>query len=237
MEWNPQTENLEQAQEPQLSRLALALHNLEFEAGLGAYPFNTFQQWTTLASTVTWTMVREVQVLTQQVATFTFLDCAAFEQAFLQTVKSSYTDRKLTTLYLDKSTVCASILKERFRGDPGRLLGEIRIGFIVFLLGQDYTGFKAWQDLVGLLCSSELLMQQEPTLFEKLVTLLGSHLMQVPSDFFVDPISEGSFLDKALRDLYELLLGVSPTADTSLEALRQGMLTRFQVDIAIPYDG
>eukprot|EP00055_Hartaetosiga_balthica_P005444 m.15971 g.15971 ORF g.15971 m.15971 type:complete len:394 (-) comp4551_c0_seq1:123-1304(-) len=110
----------------------------------------------------------------------------------------------LTKHSMDKSYTLEYVLSQIPEGENG-FVGEFQLAFIIFLVGQVFEGFEQWKAFVHLLCSCDDAIIQRPGLFAKFLECMHEQMNQVPSDFFIDVLSNNNFLCSTLKDFYERL--------------------------------
>ncbi len=112
---------------------------------------------------------------------------------------------EITKHSMDSSYALQSLLESSYKDNPKDLLGELQFTFICFLIGQVYDGFEQWKKLVHLLCTSEDAIVQYPDIFSLFISVLHFQLREIPSDFFVDIVSNDNFLTSNLRVFFDNL--------------------------------
>jgi len=94
------------------------------------------------------------------------------------------------------------------------VLAELQFSFLCFLVGQNYSSFEHWKQLVDLLCGCADSILKHPKLFQDFITDLYFQMVEIPSDFFVDIVSQNNFLVKALTNFFE---NVKETGEVSAD--------------------
>ncbi|KAL1923820.1 uncharacterized protein VTP21DRAFT_8800 [Calcarisporiella thermophila] len=142
------------------------------------------------------------------------------------------TGTEVTRWSVDKSWLLEDVIRREYNGDYRELLGELQLGFVCLLIGQNFSGLSQWKLLVQLVCQSqEAIARYGSTLYIEFLEILKQQLTQCPEDFFSDILSENNFLLSMLKKLARNLPG-----DGSLHAKFtsfQGFLRqRFRWDLA-----
>ncbi|OCT57762.1 AAR2 splicing factor L homeolog isoform X1 [Xenopus laevis] len=142
------------------------------------------------------------------------------------------TPTEITQHSLDLSYALEQLLKTHYTGQPLQLLAELQFSFVCFVLGNVYEAFEQWKSLLNLLCRAETFSLQHPELYIKVISVLYHQLAQVPTDFFVDIVSQNNFLTSTLQVLFSFLC--SPNANPSLRKkairFRAHLTKKFQWD-------
>lgn len=76
---------------------------------------------------------------------------------------------------------------------------ELQFAFICFLIGNVYDAFEHWKRLLNILCRSEVAVGKYQDLYTNLIFVLYHQLNEIPSDFFVDIVSQDNFLTSTLQ--------------------------------------
>ena len=98
----------------------------------------------------------------------------------------------LTRLATDKTEYLKQIISSRGYDGDEKLVGEIQLGYIEFLLGQNYDGMIHWRNLLEIFlnCSSTGIDANEH-LFGQLIETLIVQLEEIPSDILADVGEDG----------------------------------------------
>ena len=48
---------------------------------------------------------------------------------------------------------------------PNQILAELQVAFLCFLIGQVYSAFEHWKNLIKILCFADVMILQNPSLF------------------------------------------------------------------------
>lgn len=75
----------------------------------------------------------------------------------------------------------------------------MQFAFICFLIGNVYDAFEHWKRLLNILCRSEDAIAKYQDLYANLIFVLYHQLNEIPSDFFVDIVSQDNFLTSTLQ--------------------------------------
>ena len=87
--------------------------------------------------------------------------------------------------------------------DETGILSEFQISFITFFLGQNFSGFEQWKNIISLICSCKDAVLKFPMLYIKFLgnvkvnIIIDSIIFMViecPPDLFDDIINEQNFL-------------------------------------------
>uniref|UniRef100_A0A8C5R821 Protein AAR2 homolog n=1 Tax=Leptobrachium leishanense TaxID=445787 RepID=A0A8C5R821_9ANUR len=109
---------------------------------------------------------------------------------------------------------------------------ELQFSFVCFVLGNVYEGFEQWKNLLNLLCRAETFALQHPDMYSEVISILYHQLAQVPTDFFIDIVSQDNFLTSTLQVLFSFLC--SPSTDKTLRKkavrFRAHLTKKFQWD-------
>lgn len=142
------------------------------------------------------------------------------------------TPAEITQHSIDLSYALGQLIDINYQGNPLAILAELQFSFVCFLLGNVYEGFEQWKNLLNLLCRAETFSLQHPDLYNEVISVLYHQLAQVPTDFFIDIVSQNNFLTSTLQVLFSFLCSPSTNKDLRKKALRfRAHLTkRFQWD-------
>ncbi|KAM4692332.1 protein AAR2 homolog isoform 1-T2 [Rhinophrynus dorsalis] len=155
-----------------------------------------------------------------------------FSQVPVKTYPENASPAEVTKHSMDLSYALGKLLETHYPGQPLGLLAELQFSFVCFLLGNVYEGFEQWKKLLNLLCRAETFSMQHPTLYSEVITVLYHQLAQVPTDFFIDIVSQDNFLTSTLQVLFSFLC--SPSADKTLRKkairFRAHLTKKFQWD-------
>ncbi|XP_075702779.1 protein AAR2 homolog [Rhinoderma darwinii] len=155
-----------------------------------------------------------------------------FSQIPEKTYPDNATPAEITQHSMDLSYALGQLIDLHYPGDPLAILAELQFSFVCFLLGNVYEGFEQWKKLLNLLCRAETLSLQHLDLYSEVISVLYHQLAQVPTDFFIDIVSQDNFLTSTLQVLFSFLC--SPTTDKDLRKkalrFRAHLTKRFQWD-------
>lgn len=142
------------------------------------------------------------------------------------------TPAEITKHSMDHSFLLTSLINSNYANEPMQLLGEIQIAFVCFLIGQVYDAFEQWKQLISLLCSCEDAIADYEPMYVSFIQMLHFQLKEIPSDFFVDIVSQNNFLTTTLRMFFENLR--SSNANQSLKqkgkGFQQNLTKKFRWD-------
>ncbi|XP_071968214.1 protein AAR2 homolog isoform X1 [Engystomops pustulosus] len=139
---------------------------------------------------------------------------------------------EITQHSMDLSYALGQLLEINYPGNPLAFLAELQFSFVCFLLGNVYEGFEQWKNLLNLLCRAETFSLQHPDLYSEVISVLYHQLAQVPTDFFIDIVSQNNFLTSTLQVLFSFLCSAPTNKDLRKKALRfrTHLTKRFQWD-------
>lgn len=60
---------------------------------------------------------------------------------------------QLTQLNFDKSQILKDLIKIEYNKEYKLLLGELQFCFVIFVLGENFSGFEQWKKLLILITS------------------------------------------------------------------------------------
>ncbi|XP_056405936.1 protein AAR2 homolog [Hyla sarda] len=142
------------------------------------------------------------------------------------------TPAEITEHSMDLSYALGQVIDMNYPGNPLEILAELQFAFVCFLLGNVYEGFEQWKNLLNLLCRAETFSLQHSGLYNEVISILYHQLAQVPTDFFIDIVSQNNFLTSTLQALFSFLCSPSTPKDLRKKALRfrSHLTKRFQWD-------
>ena len=127
----------------------------------------------------------------------------------------------LTALHLDKSLLLETLLVTEYGGRGERVLGELQLAFLLFLLIYCHDALEHWKRLVDTVCRSEAFLAAKPDFAMAFVRVLYEQLNFAPADFFDNELSKDNFLRPALAALLDNLpagVGAGAGADGGVGA-------------------
>lgn len=130
------------------------------------------------------------------------------------------TPAEVTQHSIDLSYALGQLMDEHYPEKPLDILAELQFAFVCFLLGNVYEGFEQWKSLLNLLCRAETYALQHLDLYNELISILYHQLAQVPTDFFIDIVSQNNFLTSTLQVLFSFLCSQSTNKDLKRRAIR-----------------
>ncbi|KAI8325165.1 AAR2-domain-containing protein [Martensiomyces pterosporus] len=101
----------------------------------------------------------------------------------------------------DKSWLLRTSLAKHWSSDPGRLLGEFQLSFLIIFVGQNFTGFEHWKRLLQLVLSSAQVLgdrQMVSGLVIPLLRLLVRQLKECPHEFVTSVLEQDNFVARIL---------------------------------------
>jgi A1 cistron-splicing factor AAR2 len=226
--WNPKNEDLEdETDKDQLEAYIQGVRRFEFDQYLGAYPYDSLEQWRGLTSHITEKVLNKFAPVGNSIDATTkpFEDDdnqTKVENATVNqrgsTRKPYYTEipsrrlpknadnsflkshaSEVTQFNLDKSAIFLELVQTEYENDMSLVLGELQFAFVAFLMGQSYESFEQWKNLITILCQCDSAMQQYPQFFDEFITVFYHQLKEVPEDFFVDIIAGNNFIVQILK--------------------------------------
>ncbi|XP_071842945.1 protein AAR2 homolog isoform X2 [Apostichopus japonicus] len=126
-----------------------------------------------------------------------------FSEIPMQSYPEGASPAEITRHSMDRSFTLSSLLAAHYDKEPQRILGEIQVAFICFLIGQVYDAFEQWKQLVALLCSCETAISEYGPLYSAFIQMMHFQLKEIPADFFVDIVSRDNFLTSTLRTFFQ----------------------------------
>ncbi|XP_042742586.1 protein AAR2 homolog [Lagopus leucura] len=128
---------------------------------------------------------------------------AGTEIRFTELPRQTYPDgaspEEITRHSMDLSYALEKVIARSYAGRPQELLAELQFAFICFLIGNVYDAFEHWKRLLNILCRSEEAIAKYQELYANLIFVLYHQLNEIPSDFFVDIVSQDNFLTSTLQ--------------------------------------
>lgn len=104
----------------------------------------------------------------------------------------------------DETDTLKLLLETAMHGRPARLLGEVQLAFVCFLLLHSMSAFEHWKLAVSSFCSARKLASERPGLMHNVVSCLQVQLARAPCDWFRDEVTQDNFLRNALLNLHRL---------------------------------
>ncbi|XP_059490415.1 protein AAR2 homolog [Neocloeon triangulifer] len=136
---------------------------------------------------------------------------------------------EITKHSLDSSFALEKIISSH--KNPLDYVGEMQICYICFLVGHSLEAFEQWKALLLLLCSSEDALSRQRAVFSRFLTVMSTHLDQIPEDFMVDVVAGQNAVYQAMKQLFQNLKESGETVDTRLksqaERLKQQLESKF----------
>lgn len=140
-----------------------------------------------------------------------FADLAAAEASLREAahahVASPDRAQLLTSLYMDKTSISQHLVESYFGGSWSELLGEMQLAFVLFLLVFSHPALVYWKAAVHLVCCSEKLVRQQPSVVASFIKSFHAQLNFSPEDFFEIELSRENFLRPSLSALFATLSG------------------------------
>lgn len=81
----------------------------------------------------------------------------------------------------------------------------MQFAFICFLIGYSFEAFEHWKKLIGIFCSCDEALSDNPDIFSCFITILTHQLQEVQEDFLVDIVEGNNFVYKNLRIFFRNL--------------------------------
>eukprot|EP00755_Sulcionema_specki_P007979 Sspe_Gene.39685::Locus_19131_Transcript_1_1_Confidence_1.000_Length_782::g.39685::m.39685/K13205/AAR2, C20orf4; A1 cistron-splicing factor AAR2 len=161
LRWRADSSTLEPADEEETRQYAHGFYQMDFDKKMAPYPMAEHKRWVDLTDYHTKEVVERVRPVSDRPISSSTLDEAGKEaeahekwEAQGPTCKLFFTPisfscppglspGEVTTWMVDKSGVL-----ERAAVDPMELVGELQMAFVLFLVGQNYSGFEQWKTLL-----------------------------------------------------------------------------------------
>ncbi|KAJ1984414.1 hypothetical protein H4R34_000677 [Dimargaris verticillata] len=216
-QWDPDHEQLFPASHidsDQQRRIASDIRS--FDPFLGSYPLDPpkpFQMWKCLSGYIAAPLIHrifggshaitsadggpydETPIRDNQGLAFTMID---LKRSFPSGAQGSV----VTKYSQDKSWLLTHLLETAWNNDYRQLLGEMQLGFVCLLMGQNFTGFEHWKRIVHLVClSNECIPDLAATLYPAFIDVLQHQLAACPEDFYTDIIMADNFVVQLLQTL------------------------------------
>uniref|UniRef100_A0A8C5KX47 Protein AAR2 homolog n=1 Tax=Jaculus jaculus TaxID=51337 RepID=A0A8C5KX47_JACJA len=267
LRWNVVREQIDLIPAPEAEIEDMKANLQELDQFLGPYPYATCKKWVLLTSLITEATAEKLQPESRQICAFSDVlpvlsmkctkdrvgqnrpvcgtECKSYQEGLArlpemkpragteirfselptQMFPAGSTPAEITRHSMDLSYALETVLSKQFPGSPQGVLGELQFAFVCFLLGNVYEAFEHWKRLLSLLCRSEEAM--------------GKHHSEIPADFFVDIVSQDSFLTSTLQALFSSTCSVAVDANLGKKAEKfQAHLTKkFRWDFAPEPDG
>ena len=145
-----------------------------------------------------------------------FTDIKRMELELIESLPpSSNRPSEITALMMDKSKLLEYMIKSSFNGSPMQLLGELQLGFLMFMLLYSYPGLQQWKELIYTICCSETFLQSNQNFAAAFMRVLYSQLNFTPADFFENELSVDNFLRPAVTALFSSLTPSTSTTTVS----------------------
>lgn len=161
---------------------------------------------------------------------------AGTEIRFTELPKQMYPDgatpEEITRHSMDLSYALEKVINQRYASQPQDLLAELQFAFICFLIGNVYDAFEHWKRLLNILCRSEVAVGKYQDLYTNLIFVLYHQLNEIPSDFFVDIVSQDNFLTSTLQVFfsYTCNAAVERTLRNKAEKFKAHLTKKFKWD-------
>nr|CAG4637252.1 EOG090X0AVR [Ceriodaphnia reticulata] len=144
---------------------------------------------------------------------------------------------EITKFSIDTSYMLKQMLSSM--EEPLYILAELQMAFLCFLIGQVYSAFEHWKNLVRIICFADDMVLQNPSLFMEFIGDFYFQMQEVPTDMFVDIVSSENFLIQTLRVLFGNVLE-NEEVDNQLKRrtshLKLFVTQRFQWDFDVEPD-
>ncbi|KAJ2804314.1 hypothetical protein H4S07_004254 [Coemansia furcata] len=134
---------------------------------------------------------------------------------------------------VDKSWLLKSTLSRYWNGDPGALVGEFQLAFLIILVGQNFAGLEHWKRLLHLVLGSvEALEDSAESLFVPMLKTLDDQLNECPKEFGTSVLDQDNFLARILTtfvlNVYESEVPEKRALEDGVQKVRETLATRFQ---------
>ncbi|XP_065335175.1 protein AAR2 homolog [Cloeon dipterum] len=139
------------------------------------------------------------------------------------------TPADITKHSLDSSFALEKIISS-FK-EPLDIIGEMQVCYICFLIGHSLEAFEQWKDLLLLLCASEDALARQRAVFSRFLTVMSTHLQEIPEDFMVDVVAGKNAVYLGMKKLFQNIKESGESVDTRLksqaERLKQQLESKF----------
>ena len=111
--------------------------------------------------------------------------------------KHGATAEQVTHANLDKTHILSNLIQEHAKAED--VLGEFQFAYATFILGQNFSGFDQWKEMMGIFCGSEAaIFEKHTNLMTDFVRVFYDQLQQMPDDLFTDDLLENNFLTQCV---------------------------------------
>ncbi|KAK4323939.1 hypothetical protein Pmani_005398 [Petrolisthes manimaculis] len=121
------------------------------------------------------------------------------------------------------------------------LVAELQLAFVTFLVGQMWDGWEHWRALLSSLCRASQLIEEQPQLYNTLLSVLHFQINEVPEDLFVDIVESNNFLAAGMATLFTNLAdaqaNLPPALTRKAERFRAHLSTKFDWDLSLEDTG
>lgn len=114
--------------------------------------------------------------------------------------QGTLTSAQVSLMGMDHSYKLFSIIASH--GMP-RILAEVQLVFVCFLVGQVYDAFEQWKRLVDMFCSCDEAVSRHSDLFDKFIGMLHYQVKEISEDFFIDIVTKDNFLYDSLSKFFD----------------------------------
>lgn len=111
------------------------------------------------------------------------------------------TASEITMHNMDSTYILEQLLQTY--DDDEEILGELQMAHVCFLIAHVYEAFEHWKKLVHILCSVDTGLTKFTNILTTFLSIFHYQLKEIPTDFFVDIISDNNFLQSTLQVFFE----------------------------------
>lgn len=87
---------------------------------------------------------------------------------------------------------------------PKSLVSELQLAFVTFLVGQMWDGWEHWRALLSALCRAQQLIEEEPRLYDSLLSVLHFQINEVGGQWIQSGLCLSRVLDKNRASIISL---------------------------------
>lgn len=135
-----------------------------------------------------------------------FTNIKSFELQLIERVMAQNSSGvEVTKVMLDKSALLLTILNHTHDNNWANLLGELQLSFLLFIMLFSHSGLHQWKLLLGTICESRTLLNENVSFTASFIRVLHSQLNFCPNDFFENELSQGNFMQSVIMMLFEAI--------------------------------
>ncbi|XP_030753961.1 protein AAR2 homolog [Sitophilus oryzae] len=139
---------------------------------------------------------------------------------------------EITKHSLDCSYLFEQLLSTYDR--PQDILGELEFCYVCFLVGHSLEAFEQWKKILGLFCSCDDAIKKYRQLYNKFLSIIELHVMEIPEEFLADIVSNRNFVYVKLRNLFSFIkeCDVDGTLKCKADRLRKNLTEQYSWDFS-----